>query len=82
MTNVTGVVENVALGHAARQRWNPEDRWVCSDQPAHPQIITEEDFKDFTFTNPLRLHAGMNPKFFEGTICEGAVAKALKEGID
>jgi site-specific DNA recombinase len=38
-------VENVALGHAARQRWNPEDRWVCSDEPAHPQIITEEDFK-------------------------------------
>ena len=43
--------------------------------------ISEESFKDFTFTNPLRLHAGMNPKFFEGTICEAAAAKALADGI-
>ena len=37
-------VENVALGHAARQRWNPQDKWIFSDQPAHPLIITKEDF--------------------------------------
>jgi site-specific DNA recombinase len=37
-------VENVALGHAARQRWNPEDKWIFSDQPAHPLIITKEAF--------------------------------------
>ena len=32
--------------------------------------ITEGDFREFTFLNPLRLHAGMNPRFFQGTICE------------
>ena len=37
-------VENVALGHTAKQRWNPEDKWVFSDQQAHPLIITKEDF--------------------------------------
>jgi site-specific DNA recombinase len=38
-------VENVALGHTAKQRWNPADKWVRSDQPAHPQIIAEDDFE-------------------------------------
>ncbi len=42
--------------------------------------ITEADFRDFTFINPVRMHAGMNPKFFEGTICEQAVADAIAEG--
>jgi site-specific DNA recombinase len=37
-------VENVALGHTAKQRWNPENKWVRSDQPAHPQILNEDDF--------------------------------------
>ena len=45
-------------------------------------LITEEDFREFTFLNPLRLHAGMNPRLFEGTICEQAVAQALASGID
>jgi predicted TIM-barrel fold metal-dependent hydrolase len=44
--------------------------------------ITENDFREFTFLNPLRLHAGMNPRFFQGTICESAVAEALAKGID
>ena len=43
--------------------------------------LTKQNFKDFTFTNPLRLHAGANPKFFEGTICEAAAAKAIAGGL-
>jgi hypothetical protein len=38
-------VENVALGHTAKQRWNPADKRVVSDQAAHPLIITKEDFE-------------------------------------
>ena len=45
-------------------------------------LITEEDFREFTFLNPVRLHAGMNPRLFEGTICEKAVAQALASGIE
>ena len=44
--------------------------------------ITEENFRDFTFTNPLKLHAGMNPKFFEGTIIEKYAADVITAGID
>ena len=39
-----------------------------------------DDFRDFTFTNPLRLHAGANPKFFDGTVCEAAAARAIADG--
>jgi len=44
--------------------------------------ITEDDFREFSFLNAVRLHAGMNPRFFQGTICERAVAEALAKGID
>ena len=30
-------------------------------------LISPEQFKEFTFTNPVRLHGGANPSFFEGT---------------
>jgi predicted TIM-barrel fold metal-dependent hydrolase len=44
--------------------------------------ITGEDFREFTFLNPVRLHAGMNPGFFEGTVVEKAVAAELAKGLD
>ena len=37
----------------------------------------EPEFREFTFLNPLRMHAGMNPGFFRGTVCEAAAADAL-----
>jgi hypothetical protein len=40
-------------------------------------MITEENFKDFVFANPVRLHTAMNPDFFKGTVVEGAVSKYL-----
>ena len=43
--------------------------------------ITEEDFRDFMFTNPVSLYAGMNQDFFKGTQVEGAVAELLEEGV-
>ena len=44
--------------------------------------MSERDFRDFTFTNPVSLHAGMNPRFFEGTPCDAAVAQLLAAGIE
>lgn len=41
-------------------------------------LITEEDFRDYTFTNAATLYAGMNPDFFKGTVREAAVAKLLR----
>src|SRR5689334_3665368 len=42
-------------------------------------VITERDFRDLTFVNPVRLHAGPNPRFFEGTVVEAAATQALTE---
>ena len=41
-------------------------------------LLTEEDFRDFVFTNPVMLHAGMNPDFFVGTRVEGEVNELLQ----
>ncbi len=42
-------------------------------------LIGPNDFRDFIFTNPVMLHAGMNPDFFKGTVVEDAVKKLLAE---
>jgi hypothetical protein len=39
--------------------------------------VTEQDFREFTFTNAARLHTGNNPGFFKGTVIEQAVANEL-----
>src|SRR3989454_1093690 len=41
-------------------------------------FLSEQDFRELTFTNAARLHAGNNPGFFGGTVVEQAVAKELK----
>ena len=38
--------------------------------------IGEPEFRELTFLNPVRLHVGMNPDFFRGTVCEDAVSAA------
>ncbi|MBM4406720.1 MAG: amidohydrolase [Chloroflexi bacterium] len=39
--------------------------------------ITERDFRDFVFGNPVGLYGSLNPDFFKGTIVEKAAAKQL-----
>ena len=39
--------------------------------------MSERDFRDFAFANAVRLHGGMNPRFFEGTRVEAAAADVL-----
>jgi predicted TIM-barrel fold metal-dependent hydrolase len=40
-------------------------------------LLDRGDFKEFTFTNAVRLHAGMNPDFFKGTVVAAAVDDLL-----
>jgi predicted TIM-barrel fold metal-dependent hydrolase len=42
-------------------------------------LITEADFREFVFTNPLRFWAEGNPDFFKGTILESKAAHELRE---
>jgi predicted TIM-barrel fold metal-dependent hydrolase len=39
--------------------------------------LTEAEFRSFTFSNAMRLHATLNPDFFKGTVVEDAVASEL-----
>ena len=39
--------------------------------------LTEADFKDFMFSNAVRLYGSNNPNFFKGTACETEAAKVL-----
>ena len=39
--------------------------------------ITEQDFREFTFTNAARLHTRNNPDFFKDTVVERSVADEL-----
>ena len=40
-------------------------------------VLTREEFREFTFVNPARLHVEANPDFFAGTTVERAVREAL-----
>jgi hypothetical protein len=40
-------------------------------------FATEQDFREFTFTNAAMLHTRNNPGFFKGTAVEQAVADEL-----
>jgi predicted TIM-barrel fold metal-dependent hydrolase len=42
-------------------------------------LITDADFRDFTFANAVRLWGGQNPKFFEGTRVAREAAAVLAE---
>jgi predicted TIM-barrel fold metal-dependent hydrolase len=42
-------------------------------------VITERDFRELTFVNPVRMHAGANANFFTDTTCEAEAARALAE---
>ncbi len=44
-------------------------------------LMTEDDFRDFVFVNPVMLHAGMNPDFFKGTRVEAEVQRLLGEAL-
>ena len=39
--------------------------------------VTEQDFREFTFTNAALLHTRNNRDFFKGTVVEKAVADEL-----
>lgn len=42
--------------------------------------VVAEDFRRFTCSNPIRLHAEMNPRFFDGTPVEAEARRVLAEG--
>jgi predicted TIM-barrel fold metal-dependent hydrolase len=44
-------------------------------------LLTDENFRDFVFTNPVKFFAGSNPDFFNGTKVEAEANRLLAEGL-
>jgi hypothetical protein len=68
-TNPTGVALQPVLG-SDLGHWDVSD--MREVMPEAAELVDEgrvsrEDFRRFTCENPIRLHGGMNPDFFEGT---------------
>ena len=63
------------IGH-----WDVPDIRECLEE-AYELVedgeLTEQDFESFVCTNPISLHGGMNPAFFEGTAVENKAAEML-----
>ena len=45
---------NVTLGHKSVPRWNLPDGWVISSRPAHPALVSENDFIAAQHVNAAR----------------------------
>jgi predicted TIM-barrel fold metal-dependent hydrolase len=43
-------------------------------------LLTEDDFRDFMFTNAVRFWGEVNPDFFKGTMVEKQAAEVLAQG--
>ncbi len=43
-------------------------------------VLGAQEFRELMFLNPVRLHAGMNPHFFDGTVVADAAARAISGG--
>jgi hypothetical protein len=43
------------------------------------RLLSAEDFREFTFTNPVRFYTSANPEFFRGTCIEADAARLLAE---
>ena len=41
-------------------------------------LLDADQFRDFTFTNAVRMHGGANPSFFAGTAVEAEAAAVLR----
>jgi hypothetical protein len=58
----------------------PDMREVLSEtyELVEKELMTGDDFRDFTFSNQVKLFAGTNPDFFKGTVVEKETDKELK----
>jgi hypothetical protein len=52
-----------------------EELWELREE----ELLDARAFRDLAFANAVRLHGGMNPRFFEGTAVEAAARAVLSE---
>jgi len=47
-------VDDVALGHETRMRWNKPGEWVWSAQAVHDSLVNDEDFNGSGISSSAR----------------------------
>jgi predicted TIM-barrel fold metal-dependent hydrolase len=65
------------LGH-----WDVEDMTGILPEAfelVEHELVSEADFRDFVFGNPVRFYTRLNPDFFRGTRIEAEAAKLVRE---
>ena len=79
--NPFGVRLNAMLGSDIGHFDVPDMREVVPKafEMVEQELIDANGFRDFSFANAVRLHGGMNPDFFKGTVVEKAAADLLAE---
>jgi predicted TIM-barrel fold metal-dependent hydrolase len=55
-----------------------EEAWEMVEH----ELITETDFRDFVFTNPVALYTNGNPNFFDGTTVEAAARELASASVE
>ena len=70
---------NVVFGSDIGHFDVPDMREVLPEayEMVEEEMITEDEFKDFVFTNAVKLWTAVNPNFFKGTVVEDAVNRAM-----
>ncbi len=64
------------IGH-----WDvPDMREVVAEayELVEKDLVSEDDFRAFVFTNPVKLYGEMNPNFFKGTAVEAEAARQIR----
>jgi hypothetical protein len=80
LRNPLGARLNAVMGSDISHWDVPDMREVLDEawEPVEKGQMTLRDFRDFVFTNPVKLWTALDPDFFKGTRVEGAVTKALE----
>ena len=68
---------NVTLGHKSVQRWNLPDGWVISRRPAHPALVSEDDFVAAQGINASRGPVPHDEPVLRGYLLAGLLACGL-----
>ena len=78
------MTDAISINHAFEASWPFSPSMTEPIAEAHELVergvLCEPDFRDFAFGNAVRLHGGMNPEFFAGTIVEQAAGDLLAKG--
>ena len=70
---ISGAIKLPILFGSDIGHWDVPDMRMVTEEAyelVEQGLVTEDDFKDFVYTNPMKLFTSMNKDFFQGTVLE------------